>query len=145
MAFATIDDLLEVEPNIQEYGLLDFEAALAQAEADIIKLLKIRWWPSFVKSQTTLTAFSELNSALLNPSQWTNVTCYYALAHYILPKMSKFESDVDSFQHKMEYYAQRSEAAIDIEIRSGVAYDLDQDDQFSVDETLPTNSLRLVR
>lgn len=145
MAFATLDDLLEIDPNIQEYGVLDFEAALAQAEEDIIKLIKIRWWPSFVKSQPSVTTNAQLNSALLDPSQWTKVTCYYALAHYILPKMSKFESDVDSFQHKMEYYAQRSEAAIDIEIRSGVAYDLDQDDQFSVDETLPTNSLRLVR
>lgn len=145
MAFATLDDLLEIDPNIQEYGVLDFEAALAQAEEDIIKLIKIRWWPSFVKSQPSVTTNAQLNSALLDPSQWTKVTCYYALAHYILPKMSKFESDVDSFQHKMEYYAQRSEAAIDIEIRSGVAYDLDQDDQFSVDETLPTTSLRLVR
>lgn len=145
MAFATIDDLLEVEPNIQEYGLLDFEAALAQAEADIIKLLKIRWWPSFVKSQTTLTAFSELNSALLNPSQWTNVTCYYALAHYILPKMSKFESDVDSFQHKMEYYSARAESAFDIEARSGVDYDLNADDTFASTENNAVTSLRLVR
>ena len=145
MAFATLDDLLEIDPNIQEYGVLDFDAALAQSEEDIVKLLKIRWWPSFVKSQPTITINSQLNPALLDPSQWTKVTCYYALAHYILPKLSKFESDTDSFQHKMEYYAQRAESTLDIEIRSGVAYDFDQDDEFSNRETLPTKSLRLQR
>lgn len=145
MAFATIDDLLEVEPNIQEYGLLDFEAALTSAQADIIKLLKIRWWPSYVKSQPTLTSASELNADLLDPSQWTNVTCYYALAHYILPKMSKFESDVDSFQHKMEYYSQRSESAFDIEARSGVAYDINDNNAFDSKENNAVTSLRLVR
>jgi hypothetical protein len=145
MAFATIDDLLEVEPNIQEYGLLDFEAALALAEADIIKLLKIRWWPSYVRSQPTLKSSSELDSSLLNPSQWTNVTCYYALAHFILPKMTKFESDTDSFQHKMEYYGQRAESAFDIEARSGVLYDLNDNNTFDSTENNAVTSLRLKR
>jgi hypothetical protein len=148
MTFATIDDLLEVDPNIQDYGVLDFEAALAQAEQDLVKLLKIRWWPSFVKNQTFSAATAlpyTLNSDLLNPSQWTQTTCYFALAHYIFPKMSKFESDTDSFQHKMEYFAQRAESTLDMEIRSGVQYDVDQDDQFSAKESQAVTSLRLTR
>jgi hypothetical protein len=148
MTFATIDDLLEVDPNIQDYGVLDFEAALASAEQDLVKLLKIRWWPSFIKDQTFPSGVTRpyiLNSDLLNPSQWTQTTCYLALAHYIFPKMSKFESDTDSFQHKMEYFAQRAETTLDMEIRSGVQYDIDQDDQFSTTETQPVTSLRLIR
>jgi hypothetical protein len=148
MTFATIDDLLEVDPNIQDYGVLDFEAALASAEQDLVKLLKIRWWPSFIKDQTFPSGVTRpyiLNSDLLNPSQWTQTTCYLALAHYIFPKMSKFDSDTDSFQHKMEYFAQRAETTLDMEIRSGVQYDIDQDDQFSTTETQPVTSLRLIR
>lgn len=141
MAFATIDDLLEVEPDIQEYGLLDLESALVSAEADIIKLLKIRWWPGYYKSLATNAVF---DSSLLTSSQWTLVTCYYALAHYILPKMSKFETDIDSFQHKMDYYRQRADSQFDIEAQSGVEYDINDDGTVSSTEIRP-KPLRLVR
>jgi len=147
MAFATIEDLLAVDETLQDYGVLEWDTELTKAEADVVKILKVRWWPSFIKNQSrTLDADSyEINVDLLDPTQWTDVTCYYALAFYILPKLSKFEETADRFRNMMEYYSQRFDALMDLEMRSGVRYDINQDEQFESDETVATSSLRLVR
>jgi hypothetical protein len=146
MTFATIDDLLQVDATLQDYGIQDFEPELAKAESDVTKIIKVRWWPNYVKTQTTTGSDSfVLNPALLDASQWTEVTCYYALAFYILPKLSKFEADPDRFRNMMDYYSGRFDALMDLELRSGVRYDADADTQFTNAETVNTNSLRLVR
>lgn len=147
MAFATIEDLLAVDETLQDYGILEWDTELTKAEADVVKILKVRWWPTFIKSQDrTLDAEAySINTNLLDPTQWTEVTCYYALAFYILPKLSKFEAEADRFRNMMEYYSQRFDALMDLEMRSGVRYDVNADDQFETSETTATASLRLVR
>jgi hypothetical protein len=148
MAFATIDDLLGVDETLQDYGIQEFEPELAKAQADIVKILTVRWWNGYLKGlpyDITRSTIFTLNPDLLDEAQWTEITCYYALAFYIFPKLSKFESDADRFRNMMEYYSQRFEALIDLEIRSGVHYDINNDNQFSVAEQQPTQSLRLVR
>lgn len=147
MAFATIEDLLAVDETLQDYGILEWDTELTKAEADVVKILKVRWWPTFIKSQDrTLDAEAySINTNLLDPTQWTEVTCYYALAFYILPKLSKFEAEADRFRNMMEYYSQRFDALMDLEMRSGVRYDVNADEQFEISETTATASLRLVR
>jgi len=148
MAFATIDNLLEIDATLQDYGIQDFEAELAKAEQDIVKILIVRWWSGYLKGlpyDITRSTIFTLNPALLDETQWTDVTCYYALAHYILPKLSKFEGDPDRFRNMMDYYATRFNDLVDLEIRSGVHYDINGDEQFSLAEKQPTQSLRLVR
>jgi hypothetical protein len=148
MAFATLDDLLEVDATLQDYGIQEWDTELAKAEADVIKIIKVRWWPQFLKQKrVSLDAADgyEINSSLLDPTQWTEVTCYYALAFYILPKLSKFEADPDRFRNMMDYYSQRFDALMDLELRSGVKYDADHDSQFETAETTAVSSLRLVR
>ena len=148
MAFATLSDLQAVDATIQDYGIQDWDTELAKAEADVTKIIKVRWWPQFLKNKrVSLDAADgyELNSLLLDPTQWTEVTCYYALAYYILPKLSKFEADPDRFRNMMDYYSSRFDQLIDLELRAGVRYDADHDDQFSQAETTASSSLRLVR
>lgn len=148
MAFATLEDLLKVDETIQDYGIQDWDEELASAEADVKKIVKVRWWPVYLKNRNIALAQAddyEINFTLLDPTQWTQITCYYALAFYILPKLSKFEGDPDRFRNMMDYYGQRFEALMDLELRSGVRYDVDNDDQFEVSEVTPVSSLRLVR
>lgn len=148
MAFATLEALLTVDATIQDYGIQDWDQELAKAEADVTKIIKVRWWPTFLKEKRVALQAAdgyEINTALLDPTQWTDVTCYYALAYYILPKLSKFEANADRFRNMMDYYASRFEALMDLELRSGVRYDVDHDSQFESVETVPTSSLRLVR
>jgi hypothetical protein len=148
MAFATLDDLLVVDETIQDYGIQDWDTELAKAEADVTKIIKVRWWNTFLKQKrvnlNTADGY-DINTSLLDSTQWTEVTCYYALAFYILPKLSKFETDPDRFRNMMDYYSTRFESLMDLELRSGVRYDADHDDQFEAVETTAVSSLRLVR
>jgi hypothetical protein len=146
MTFATIDNLLQVDATLQDYGIQDFEPELTKAESDVTKIIKVRWWPQYVKTVTNTGSDNfVLDPTLLDATQWTEVTCYYALAFYILPKLSKFEADPDRFRNMMDYYSQRFDALIDLELRAGVRYDADSDTQFSNLETVKISSLRLVR
>jgi len=148
MAFATLDDLLQVDSTLQDYGIQEWDTELAKAEADVVKIIKVRWWPQFLRGKRVTLEVAdgyEINSALLDPTQWTDITCYYALAFYILPKLSKFEADADRFRNMMEYYSTRFDALMDLELRSGVRYDADHDTQFDSVETTSVSSLRLVR
>lgn len=143
-AFATVDDLLSVDPTIQDFGILDWDTELARSQTEITRVLSVRWWPTFRKtfglSDTTL-----INAALLDPAQWTQATVYHALAYHISPKLSKFEPDHDRFQEMMKYYQGRFEHEMDLCIREGVRYDADEDNTFSDAEKASDTSLRLRR
>ena len=51
MAYATTQDLIQVEPTITEYGVLDFDVELARSEAEINRVLKVRWFHTWLKTQ----------------------------------------------------------------------------------------------
>lgn len=144
MAYAKEADLIEIEPTITDYGVLDWDAELARSETELNRILKVRWWPIFVK---TKTGNHEFNPALLDTTQWTQSTVYHALAYHICPKLTKFESQgqEDNFQVRMEYYQGRFEHEIELCLREGVRYDLDASGVVTVDETRSVNPLRLVR
>ncbi len=144
MAYATTQDLLQVEPTIAEYGVLDFDLELARSEAEINRVLKVRWYQIWQKSQAVM---KEFDADLLTPSQWTQATVYHALAYHICPKLSKFESqgNEDNFQVKMDYYAGRFEHEMDLCLREGVRYDADDDGVTAPAETRSVHPMRLVR
>jgi hypothetical protein len=124
MAFADIDDLLLVEPLIQDYGVLDWDAEIARSETEVKRVLKVRWWQAYAKSRGITT---DIDFTLLDDSQWTQATVYHSLAYHITPKLTQFQPDQDKFQVMMEYYRGRFEHEIDLVIREGVKYDLDDD------------------
>lgn len=144
MAYATLSDLLEVEPNIQEYGVIEWNTELARSEREINRVLSVRWWPTyrknFGKSDTAL-----LDTSLLDPTQWTQATVYHALAYHVCPKLTQFSPENDKFQVMMDYYRGRFEHEIDLCIREGVRYDTDDNGTFSDAEKASDTSLRLRR
>ena len=145
-AYATLNDLLEVEPSIQDYGVLDWDAELAKSTKEVQRILAVRWWPQFSRDyNTTGQQFPKLNADLLTASQWTQATVYHALAYHISPKLSKFEPDHDRFQEMMKYYQGRFEHEMDLCIREGVRYDVNEDNAFSDSEKASDTSLRLRR
>lgn len=150
MPFATLTDLLESDPTITEYGEIDFTAELARAEAEVIRIIRVRWWPTFASrtrlNDITLTLTGPImDSTKLDPTQWTRATVYYCLAHYICPKLSKFEEVPDRFRNQMDYYSTRFETEFDICVREGVRYQLDDNAAFSDAERTPDTDLRLRR
>jgi hypothetical protein len=144
MAYATLDDLLQVEPTITEYGVIDFDAELARSENEVNRVLHVRWFKSY---QATHNNAGTFNPTLLDSTQWRQATVYHALAYHIAPKLTQFaqQGNEDRFQVMMEYYSGRFEHEMDLCLREGVRYDLDASGTISAGESAPTVQLRLVR
>ena len=142
--FATLNDLLEQDNDIQEFGLLDYSQELASAQAEVVRHINIRWYKPWL-NQKSLDPSTPLNVDLLDPTQWTKATVYYCIAHQICPKLTKFEISGDRFQIMMDYYAKRYDTEFDMLLRGGISYDVNEDDSFSDGEQVATQSLRLQR
>ena len=145
MAYATLDDLLLVEPTIQDYGVLDWVDELARSEREINRVLKVRWYQAYQKTHTSLVNVA-FDPALLTASQLTQVTVYHAMAYHIAPKLTQFSgAEPDKFQVMMDYYSKRFEHEMDLVLREGVEYDINDDGQVSTSESASVTSLRLKR
>jgi hypothetical protein len=145
MAFATYDDLKQVEANIDEYGILDWDTELSRSESEIKRVLKVRWWDAYTRQHPSL-----LNTlpdwTLLDDTQFTQAAVYHSLAYHICPKLTQFSgAEPDKFQVMMTYYNGRFEHEMDLILREGVAYDIDGDSTVERTEQTATKSLRLVR
>ena len=144
MAYATIDDLLQVEPTITDMGVLDWEVELARSEQEINRVLNVRWYKTFQARNGTQAS---IDATLLDPTQWTQATVYHALAYHIAPKLTQFgqEGAQDRFQVMMDYYSGRFEHEMDLCLREGVRYDANDNGTITTDESSPTIQLRLIR
>jgi hypothetical protein len=132
---ATITDIKEYEPDIENYGINDFTAEITKAQNDVFRDLRIRWWPT---QQLGLYDVKFLTTGQIDPdddlytaSQLTRVCCYQALGFHIYPKLAKFEPDMDIFERKMDFYRKE--------------YDLDSSGTVDDAEREPTHYLRLKR
>lgn len=144
--FASINDILDYESEILNYGIPDFDDALTKAQGDVERYLRIHWWPTVGKYDITyIDNTPDMNPDLLKPDELNRATVYCALGYYIFPKLSKFEPDLDVFQMKMEYYKKMYAEEMDLVIRDGVSYDYNDDGSFSAAEKEMTYFLRLQR
>ena len=151
MAFtpAQLTDLKQVEPNIDELGIINLQNEINTAATDVLRDLHTRWWPSFNLMTYDISRIgpgqARMNSDQLDAVQWTKCTVFRALGFHIFPKLSKFDTDQDIFERKMEFYRREYERELDDEIRFGVRYDIDSSGTFSDSEKEATISLRLKR
>lgn len=145
MAYATLDDLTQVEPTIQDYGVLDWDTELENATTEVQRILKVRWWLAYQKSHPSLIN-TDPDWTKLDDTQMDKATVFYALAYHICPKLTTFSgAEPDKFQMMMDYYRNRFEHEMDLILREGVRYDIDGDSSFERTESTATKSLRLVR
>jgi hypothetical protein len=145
MAYATIDDLLQVEPNITEFGVIDWEIELERSEREVNRVLTVRWWQDYQRKHPRIQN-TDIRTDLLDPTQFTMAVVYHSLAYHICPKLTQFSgTDPDKFQVMMDYYRGRFEHEMDLVLREGVRYDLDDDSEFERSETGRIDSLRLRR
>lgn len=148
MAFATISDVKEFEPNIDDYGIQTFTDQLSKAQADVERYLRVHWWPSQQIGRFDISIIgtnAEMDAGKLTESQLTRATVYCALGYYIFPLLSKFEPDLDVFQMKMDYYKKMYAEEIQMVISDGVEYDIDSSGDITDAEKTPQYFLRLQR
>lgn len=145
MAYATFDDLKQVEPTIDQYGVLDWDLELARSETEINRVLKVRWYKAYQQTHTTLITVA-FDPTLLTATQFTQATVYHALAYHITPKLTQFSgAEPDKFQVMMDYYSKRFEHEMDLILREGVEYDINDDNTVSAGEKASVTALRLKR
>jgi len=147
MTFATNSDLLKYYTTVMDHGVTDWSAEIAEAQSDIENIVKAKWFFVEFGSQRTrgMVIQPVFNPSLLVTTQWTKATCYRALANYILPKLSTFRPEGDSFRQAVDFYDQRFDEEMDLQLSVGVKYDLNNDSVISEAEKFPTLTNRLYR
>jgi hypothetical protein len=151
MAFkpAVLNDVKQVEPNIDELGIINLQTEIDNAATDVLRDLQTRWWPTYNLSTLDISRIgvgqARMNSDQLDADQWTKCTVFRALGFHIFPKLAKFDADQDIFERKMEFYRREYERELDDEMRFGVSYDADSSGTYSDSEREATVSLRLKR
>lgn len=146
--YSTDADILEYEPTIKEYGVIDFSSYHAKTTADIQRHLRIEWWPR-VRRQTGLGYFNttdlEMTNSKLTASQFTRVAVYHVLAFYILPQLTQHTAEPDRFRMMIDFYKGRFRDELDMVLQDGVKYDWDGDGTVEASEEQPQHFNRLVR
>ena len=149
MPFATNEDLVDYYPTAMEQGVGDWTAELAQAQTDVETLVKSRWFNKEFDSSSSryriTGGFPVFDANKLTATQWTRATCFRALACYILPKLSTFRPEGDSFREQLNFYSSRFEEEFNLQLGAGVEYDLNDDNTVSEGERFQVNQLRLYR
>ncbi len=141
MALFTENDMKEYFPDLHDFGIQDFSDMIAKTDEDIYRLLRIDWWP---KLPGRRTSFTEMDTTKLKDSQLKRSAVYYCLYKYVLPKLTKFDPDGDSFQTQIGFYRQAFDEEFGIAIRE-LYYDWDDDGVYESHEQEIQPAQRLVR
>ena len=141
MAYFTEANIKEYFPDLHEYGIQDFSDVIAKTEEDIYRLLRIEWYPNLPGGRTYR---DDMDITKLKTSQLNRSAVYYSLYKYILPKLTKFEVEGDSFQTQIAFYKNAFDEEFDLTKRE-LFYDYDGDGQFEENEQYIEARQRLVR
>jgi hypothetical protein len=138
MSFATDNDLVTLVPDIYDHNVDYWGDEIARAEEDIIRKIRTEWYNK---------RYSRYNwdQAELVESQWTQATLYRALGYYILPRLTQWRTEGDSFQQQMEFYQARFADEINDQFSIGIQYDYNGDSVIDETENYPSAQTRLWR
>lgn len=137
MAFSTDNDLTDLQPDILSLGISSFADYHANAQADIEREIRVKWW-----SMTGYTG--ELDTTLLTATQWTKASAYLVLWKYALPQLTNWIPD-DRFKIMMDHYKSMYAEEMAAVFADGVEYDYNDDGTVSDSEKSTTIISRLVR
>lgn len=119
MAFSNDSDLTDIQPDILDLGIASFYAEHANAEADIKREIRSRWW-----SKTGYAG--EMDDTLLTDTQWTKASAYLVLWKYALPQLTNWV-DGDRFQQMISFYRDMYNQEVEAVFDDGVEYDYNED------------------
>lgn len=147
-AYATDSDLTEYVPTIFDHGVNSFTTELTRATEDVKRWIEINWYnKNFTTgfNQVGRRIGSEFDASKLTDTQWKRATVYLALYAYILPRLSPFRVEGDSFQQQISFYKARYNEEINAAMAKGVEYDLDGDSVIENNEKYRHRKDRLYR
>jgi hypothetical protein len=146
MTFATNDDLLDYQADIFEHGVDSWTTELASAEYDVLRRLETDWWNverNYSRRVNYIGLGGTFDPSKLIDAQWRRATVYRALSAYILPKLSTWRPEGDSFRELINFYQSRYSDEFAAELAKGVEYDTNGDNQIDEGEKVQTQKNRL--
>lgn len=148
MSYATNEDLTYYMPDALDHGVADWTNELAMAEEDVKREIKVRWFNvefGTGKNFRGSVSVAQFDSTKLEAIQWKRATVYRAMSQYILPKLSTFRPEGDSFRERIDFYRSAYSEEMNLQLSSGVEYDFNDDGQVDAGETWATQQNRLYR
>ena len=137
MAFSDDSNLVELVPDILDFGITSFSDEHPRAQADIEREIRNQWWHR-------KGIAGEMNNSYLTDSQWTRSASYLVLWKYALPQLTNWVDD-DRFLQMIDFYKARYGEEIDAVFQDGVEYDDDNSGTIDDDEKTIVAFGRLVR
>jgi hypothetical protein len=150
LAFADYQDVVDTDSRLVEAneGLTEdvVEAATIRSTQRILLLLKASdWWRDFNAAlQPGMLFDSVSNLPNLDPSRivarqadFTELTVYYALWHYILPKVADFSKEEHNERAKIGFYQDKYNILFQEILNSGDWYDFNGDGLIAIPEYKP--------
>jgi hypothetical protein len=144
MAIFTEDNIVEYFPDLHNYGIQDFNDFIAKTEADIHRLLRIQWFPKVSSNYPSRAGLGHYDTTRVNESQLTRSGVYYCLYKYILPQLTQWAVEGDSFQTQIDFYRSAFDEEFDLATRE-LIYDWDSDGSYEESERELQPTQRLVR
>ena len=151
----TASDVTKYQPDIFGFGIAstDTESVnfLAQTTNDILRKLRIEWWPIYktnVYTDITVLNTNEMVNTKVNLDQFERAGVYLFLGRFFCPALTKFrpEADKDRFERMAEYYMSEYNKEWFEIMEDGVEYDSTGDGNIVKNEREPLHSSgRLVR
>ena len=144
-------DVTKYQPDAFGFGIAagDTEAVnfFAQTTNDILRQLRIEWWP--VYKQNVFTDITVLNTAEMvntkvNLDQFERAGVYLFLGRFLLPALTKFrpETEKDRFERMAEYYMAQYNIEWRMILEDGVEYDTDGSGTIVTNEREPLHGFR---
>ncbi|MAJ05023.1 MAG: hypothetical protein CMH03_10075 [Marinovum sp.] len=139
----TTSDVLKYQPDAFDFGISTTATEtvnfLAQTTNDILRELRIRWWPVYktnVYTDITVLNTAEMVDTKVNLDQFERAGVYLFLHRFYLPALTKFrpEADKDRFERMIEHYTGEYNKELTAILEDGVEYDSDASGTISVNE-----------
>jgi hypothetical protein len=148
-------DVTKYQPDAFGFGIAstDTEATnfFAQTTNDILRQLRIEWWPVYktnVYTDITVLGTNEMENTKVNLDQFERAGVYLFLGRFLCPALSKFrpETEKDRFERMAEHYISEYNKEFDAILEDGVEYDTTGDGTIVKNEREPLHGTRrLVR
>ena len=148
-------DVTKYQPDAFGFGIAstDTEATnfFAQTTNDILRQLRIEWWPVYktnVYTDITVLGTNEMENTKVNLDQFERAGVYLFLGRFLCPALTKFrpETEKDRFERMAEHYMSEYNKEWDSILEDGVEYDSTGDGTIVKNEREPLHGTRrLVR
>jgi hypothetical protein len=118
---------------------------LTQTTNDILRDLRIKWWPVYktnVYTDITVLNTAEMSNTKVNLNQFKRAGVYLFLSRFLLPALTKFrsEADKDRFERMIEFYTSAFAKEFQSILDDGVEYDSDAGGTIAVSEKEPLHA-----